>query len=118
MPSHIYRPGRVGVVSRSGTLNYEAVEQMNTLGLGQSTALSIGGDPINGCDFVTALERFDAGPDTDPVLRIGEIGGPQEVQAAEWAKAHLEKPLIAYIAGVSAPSGPSSAVPRTPPGPR
>jgi succinyl-CoA synthetase alpha subunit/malate-CoA ligase subunit alpha len=105
MPSHIYRPGRVGLVSRSGTLNYEAVEQMNALGLGQSTALSIGGDPINGCDFITALRAFEQDPDTDAVLLIGEIGGPQEVQAAQWAREHLSKPLVAYIAGVSAPPG-------------
>jgi len=106
MPAHIYQPGRVGIVSRSGTLNYEAVEQMNALGLGQSTALSIGGDPINGCDFITALEGFSADPNTDAVLLIGEIGGQQEVEAARWAKEHMpEKPLIAYIAGVSAPPG-------------
>jgi succinyl-CoA synthetase alpha subunit/malate-CoA ligase subunit alpha len=105
MPSHIYRPGRVGIVSRSGTLNYEAVEQMNARGLGQSTALSIGGDPINGCDFITALRAFERDPDTDAVLLIGEIGGPQEVEAARWAKARMSKPLVAYIAGVSAPPG-------------
>ena len=105
MPAHIYRPGPVGVVSRSGTLNYEAVEQMNALGLGQSTALSIGGDPINGCDFITALKAFEADPQTEAVLLIGEIGGSQEVEAAAWAKEHLSKPLAAYIAGVSAPPG-------------
>jgi succinyl-CoA synthetase alpha subunit/malate-CoA ligase subunit alpha len=105
MPSHIYRPGRIGLVSRSGTLNYEAVEQMNALGLGQSTSLSIGGDPINGCDFITALQAFERDPDTDAVLLIGEIGGPQEVDAAAWAKANMSKPLIAYIAGISAPPG-------------
>ncbi|MEA3278804.1 MAG: succinate--CoA ligase subunit alpha [Pseudomonadota bacterium] len=105
MPSRIYQPGRVGVVSRSGTLNYEAVEQMNGLGLGQSTALSIGGDPINGCDFITALEQFEKDTETDAVLLIGEIGGPQEVDAAKWAQEHMSKPLVAYIAGVSAPPG-------------
>ena len=105
MPSNIYRPGRVGVVSRSGTLNYEAVEQMNALGLGQSTALSIGGDPINGCDFIIALEDFEQDPDTDAVLLIGEIGGPQEVDAARWAREHMSKPLVSFIAGVSAPPG-------------
>jgi succinyl-CoA synthetase alpha subunit/malate-CoA ligase subunit alpha len=105
MPSSIYRPGRIGVVSRSGTLNYEAVEQMNALGLGQSTALSIGGDPINGCDFITALREFERDPDTDAVLLIGEIGGPQEVEAARWARENMSKPLVAYIAGVSAPPG-------------
>ncbi len=105
MPSHIYQPGRVGIVSRSGTLNYEAVEQMNALGLGQSTALSIGGDPINGCDFITALRGFNEDPDTDAVLLIGEIGGPQEVDAAQWARENMAIPLIAYITGVSAPPG-------------
>lgn len=105
MPSHIYQPGRIGVVSRSGTLNYEAVEQMNALGLGQSTALSIGGDPINGCDFISAIKAFEADRDTDAVLLIGEIGGPQEVEAARWAKEHMSKPLVAYIAGQSAPPG-------------
>jgi len=105
MPSHIYQPGRVGVVSRSGTLNYEAVEQMNALGLGQSTALSIGGDPINGCDFISALKDFEQDPETDAVLLIGEIGGPQEVDAARWAKEHMSKPLVSFIAGVSAPPG-------------
>jgi succinyl-CoA synthetase alpha subunit/malate-CoA ligase subunit alpha len=105
MPAHIYQAGRVGVVSRSGTLNYEAVEQMNALGLGQSTALSIGGDPINGCDFITALREFEADSVTEAVLLIGEIGGTQEVEAARWAQAHLRKPLVAYIAGVSAPPG-------------
>ena len=105
MPSHIYRPGRIGVVSRSGTLNYEAVEQMNELGLGQSTSISIGGDPINGCDFITILERFEADPETDAVLMIGEIGGPQEVDAARWARENMSKPLISFIAGVSAPPG-------------
>jgi len=105
MPSNIYRPGRIGVVSRSGTLNYEAVEQMNALGLGQSTALSIGGDPINGCDFIAALQAFEQDPETDAVLMIGEIGGSQEVDAARWAREHMSKPVVAYIAGVSAPPG-------------
>jgi len=93
------------VVSRSGTLNYEAVEQMNALGLGQSTSISIGGDPINGCDFITILEEFERDPDTDAVLLIGEIGGPQEVDAAKWARENMGKPLVAFIAGVSAPPG-------------
>ena len=105
MPADIYQPGPVGVVSRSGTLNYEAVEQMNALGLGQSTALSIGGDPINGCDFITALEEFEKDPESEAVLLIGEIGGAQEVEAAKWAREHMSKPLVAYIAGVSAPPG-------------
>ncbi len=106
MPAHIYQPGPVGIVSRSGTLNYEAVEQMNGLGLGQSTSISIGGDPINGCDFITPLEGFAVDPKTEAVLLIGEIGGQQEVEAARWAREHMpDKPLVAYIAGVSAPPG-------------
>jgi len=105
MPSHIYRPGRIGVVSRSGTLNYEIVEQMNELGLGQSTSVSIGGDPVNGCDFITILRAFEKDPDTDAVVLIGEIGGPQEVDAAKWARDHMSKPIVGFIAGVSAPPG-------------
>ncbi|MCB1866740.1 MAG: succinate--CoA ligase subunit alpha [Chromatiales bacterium] len=105
MPANIYNPGSVGIVSRSGTLNYEAVEQMNVLGLGQSTSVSIGGDPVNGCDFITILRLFEEDPQTEAVVMIGEIGGPQEVDAAKWAQAHMHKPLIAYIAGVSAPPG-------------
>ncbi|GAB4360278.1 MAG: succinate--CoA ligase subunit alpha [Methylohalobius crimeensis] len=105
MPAHIYQPGRIGVVSRSGTLNYEAVEQMTGLGLGQSTSVGIGGDPVNGTDFVTVLKAFEQDPDTDAVVMIGEIGGPQEVAAARWAKAHMKKPLIGFVAGLSAPPG-------------
>jgi succinyl-CoA synthetase alpha subunit len=105
MPSHIYRRGRVGVVSRSGTLNYEAVQQMTALGLGQSTCVGIGGDPINGVDFVTCLRAFEADEDTDVVVMIGEIGGPQEVDAARWAAEHMSKPVVAFVAGSSAPAG-------------
>lgn len=105
MPSHIYQPGKVGVVSRSGTLNYEAIEQMNELGLGQSTSISIGGDPVNGCDFLTILKKFSDDDDTDAVLMIGEIGGNQEVEAARWARDHMNKPLVAFIAGATAPPG-------------
>lgn len=105
MPSHIYSPGRVGIVSRSGTLNYEAVAQMSELGLGQSSSIGIGGDPINGTDFVTVLKAFEDDPDTDVVLMIGEIGGPQEVDAARWAKNNMQKPLVCYVAGLSAPAG-------------
>ncbi len=105
MPSHIYQPGPIGVVSRSGTLNYEAVEQMNGLGLGQTTSISIGGDPVNGCDFLTILKKFDADPATEAVLMIGEIGGQQEVEAARWAREHMDKPLAAFIAGATAPPG-------------
>ncbi|MCU7803663.1 MAG: succinate--CoA ligase subunit alpha [Candidatus Thiodiazotropha sp. (ex Lucinoma borealis)] len=105
MPAHIYPKGRIGVVSRSGTLNYEAVEQMSELGLGISTSISIGGDPVNGCDFLTLLKKFAEDSDTDAVLMIGEIGGSQEVEAAAWARDHLKKPLIGFIAGATAPPG-------------
>ena len=105
MPSHIYSPGRIGIVSRSGTLNYEAVAQMSELGLGQSSSIGIGGDPVNGTDFTTVLKAFEEDPDTDAVLMIGEIGGPQEVDAARWATKNMRKPLICYVAGLSAPAG-------------
>lgn len=105
MPANIYTPGRVGVVSRSGTLNYEAVAQMTALGHGQSTSVGIGGDPINGANFVDVLEAFNEDPDTDAVVLIGEIGGQQEVEAAEWAQENMDKPVIGFIAGVSAPPG-------------
>ena len=105
MPSHIYLRGRVGVVSRSGTLNYEAVSQMTTLGLGQSTCVGIGGDPVNGTDFKTVLQAFENDDETDVVVMIGEIGGQQEVEAATWAAQYMTKPLVAFIAGVSAPRG-------------
>lgn len=105
MPAHIYPKGRIGLVSRSGTLNYEAVEQMSELGLGISTSISIGGDPVNGCDFLTLMKQFADDPETDAVLMIGEIGGSQEVDAATWAKAHMDKPLIGFIAGATAPPG-------------
>ncbi|MEJ2393893.1 MAG: succinate--CoA ligase subunit alpha [Candidatus Thiodiazotropha sp.] len=105
MPAHIYPKGRIGLVSRSGTLNYEAVEQMSELGLGISTSISIGGDPVNGCDFLTLLKRFANDPETDAVLMIGEIGGSQEVEAAAWAREQMEKPLIGFIAGATAPPG-------------
>lgn len=105
MPSHIYRKGRIGVVSRSGTLNYEATEQMLALGLGQSTSVGIGGDPVNGTDFVTVLRAFEQDPDTDAIVMIGEIGGPQEVAAARWAKDNVSKPLVGFVAGLAAPAG-------------
>jgi succinyl-CoA synthetase alpha subunit/malate-CoA ligase subunit alpha len=105
MPSHIYLKGRVGVVSRSGTLNYEAVSQMTALGLGQSTCVGIGGDPVNGTDFKTVLQAFENDDETDVVVMIGEIGGQQEVEAAAWAAQYMTKPLVAFIAGVSAPRG-------------
>jgi succinyl-CoA synthetase alpha subunit len=105
MPSHIYSEGRVGVVSRSGTLNYEAVSQMTKLGLGQSTCVGIGGDPVNGTDFRTVLQAFENDDETDVVVMIGEIGGQQEVEAASWAAQYMSKPLVCFIAGVSAPRG-------------
>lgn len=105
MPGHIYLPGRVGIVGRSGTLGYEAASQMKALGIGVSTSVGIGGDPINGSSFKDILELFDKDPETDAVVMIGEIGGPQEVEAALWAEQHMKKPLIAYIAGLSAPKG-------------
>jgi succinyl-CoA synthetase alpha subunit/malate-CoA ligase subunit alpha len=105
MPSHIYSKGRIGVVSRSGTLNYEAVSQMTKLGLGQSTCVGIGGDPVNGTDFKAVLHEFENDDDTDVVVMIGEIGGQQEVEAAAWASQYMTKPLVCFIAGVSAPRG-------------
>ncbi|SIO53568.1 malate thiokinase small subunit [Rhodovulum sp. ES.010] len=105
MPPHIYTPGRVGIVGRSGTLGYEAASQMQALGIGVSTSVGIGGDPINGSSFRDILELFEADPETDAVMMIGEIGGPQEADAAAFVKAHMKKPVVAYIAGLSAPKG-------------
>lgn len=105
MPGHIYAEGRVGIVGRSGTLGYEAASQMKSRGIGVSTSVGIGGDPINGSSFRDILELFEADPGTDAVVLIGEIGGPQEAEAAEWAREHMTKPLIAYVAGLSAPKG-------------
>ena len=105
MPSHIYKKGNVGIVSRSGTLNYEATEQMEAVGLGISTSVGIGGDPINGTDFVTVLKAFEADPETEIVVMIGEIGGPQEVAAARWAKENMSKPVVGFVAGIAAPPG-------------
>ena len=105
MPPHIYLPGRVGIVGRSGTLGYEAASQMKALGIGVSTSVGIGGDPINGSSFRDILELFEADPETDAVMMIGEIGGPQEAEAAAFARAHMKKPVVAYIAGLSAPKG-------------
>ncbi len=105
MPPHIYLPGRVGIVGRSGTLGYEAASQMKALGIGVSTSVGIGGDPINGSSFRDILELFEADPGTDAVMMIGEIGGPQEAEAAAFVRDHMTKPVIAYIAGLSAPKG-------------
>ena len=105
MPPHIYMPGRIGIVGRSGTLGYEAASQMKALGIGVSTSVGIGGDPINGSSFKDILQMFEADPETDAVMMIGEIGGPQEAEAAAWVQAHMTKPVIAYIAGLSAPKG-------------
>ena len=105
MPPHIYMPGRIGIVGRSGTLGYEAAAQMNLLGIGVSTSVGIGGDPINGSSFRDILELFENDPDTDAVMMIGEIGGPQEAEAAVFARDFMKKPVVAYIAGLSAPKG-------------
>jgi succinyl-CoA synthetase alpha subunit len=105
MPGHIHKEGRIGVISKSGTLTYEAVGQLTGLGIGQSTCIGIGGDPINGTDFIDALKLFNADKDTDGVILIGEIGGNAEQQAAEWIKANFKKPVAGFIAGVTAPPG-------------
>ncbi len=105
MPGNIHAPGSVGIVSRSGTLTYEAVYQTTTAGLGQSTCIGIGGDPIQGLDFIACLERFERDPQTAGVILVGEIGGGAEEAAAEYISAHMSKPVVAYIAGVTAPKG-------------
>ena len=105
MPPHIYTPGRVGIVGRSGTLGYEAASQMSALGIGVSTSVGIGGDPINGSSFKDILELFENDPETDAVIMIGEIGGPQEAEAAAFVRYHMSKPVAAYVAGLSAPKG-------------
>ena len=105
MPGHIHKKGRIGVVSRSGTLTYEAVGQLTALGLGQSSAVGIGGDPINGLKHIDIMQMFNDDPDTDAVIMIGEIGGPDEANAAQWIKDHMKKPVVGFIAGVTAPPG-------------
>ncbi len=105
MPGHVHKAGRIGVVSKSGTLTYEAVGQLTALGIGQSTAVGIGGDPINGTDFIEILKLFNDDPGTDAVIMIGEIGGSDEETAAEWVKQNMKKPVVGFIAGVTAPPG-------------
>jgi malate-CoA ligase subunit alpha len=105
MPGHIYSRGKVGLVTRSGTLGYEAAAQMNALGIGQTTSVGIGGDPINGSSFVDMLRLFEEDPETEAVMMIGEIGGPQEAEASLFVKENMRKPVIGYVAGLTAPKG-------------
>jgi malate-CoA ligase subunit alpha len=105
MPGHIYKRGSIGIVSRSGTLGYEAAEQLRDVGLGVTTSVGIGGDPINGSSFLDHLARFENDPETEAVIMIGEIGGPQEAEAAEWVSQNMTKPVVGYVAGLTAPKG-------------
>ncbi len=105
MPGHIHLPGRIGIISKSGTLTYEAVGQTTALGIGQSTCVGIGGDPINGTSFIDVLEMFQKDSNTDAVIMIGEIGGTLEIEAADWIKRNMKKPVVGFIAGQTAPKG-------------
>jgi malate-CoA ligase subunit alpha len=105
MPGHIYLQGSVGVISRSGTLGYEAASQLKALGIGISTSVGIGGDPINGSSFLDHLQLFEDDPETEAVLMIGEIGGPQEAEASAWIKENMSKPVVGFVAGLTAPKG-------------
>jgi succinyl-CoA synthetase alpha subunit len=105
MPTHIFNKGNIGLVSRSGTLTYEVASQITDAGLGQSTCLGVGGDPVTGIDFITTLKQFEEDPETEQIVLLGEIGGVAEIKAAEYAEEHITKPVISFIAGVSAPLG-------------
>ncbi len=105
MPGHIYKRGNVGIISRSGTLGYEAASQMKALGIGVTTSVGIGGDPINGSSFLDHMARFQSDPETEAVVMIGEIGGPQEAEASKWIRDNMTKPVVGYVAGLTAPKG-------------